>query len=67
MLPILQNVVRLPLVEAVRMCTLTPARVAGWADRIGSIAPGKLADLVVWDGNLAAQRVMIGGEWIQAQ
>jgi N-acetylglucosamine-6-phosphate deacetylase len=66
MLPILRNVVGVPMAEAVRMCSLTPACVAGWGDRIGSIAPGKLADMVVWDENLAVQRVMIGGAWMEA-
>lgn len=66
MLPILRDVVGLPVVEAVRMCTLTPARVAGWDDRVGSIAPGKLADLVVWEDDLKPWRVMIGGAWVDA-
>lgn len=63
MLPILRNVVGLSLVEAVAVCSLTPARVAGWADRIGSLAPGKLADLVVLEDDLTPWRVMIGGQW----
>lgn len=64
MLAVLRDVVGLPLVDAVRMCTLTPARVAGWDDRIGSLAPGKLADIVILDEHLAPRRVMIGGRWI---
>lgn len=64
MLPILRDAVGLSLVDAVRMCTLTPARVAGWDDRVGSLEPGKLADLVVLDEQLAPWRVMIGGRWI---
>lgn len=67
MLPILRDVVGAPLVEAVRMCTLTPARVAGRAHDLGSIAPGKLADLAVWDDDLKPWRVMIGGEWATDQ
>jgi predicted amidohydrolase YtcJ len=35
--------------EAVRGCTAGGAAVLGWADRIGSIEPGKLADFVVLD------------------
>ena len=31
--------------------TANPARIFGLADRIGSIAPGKEADLVIWDGD----------------
>ena len=51
-----------PLVEVVRMASLTPARVAGWDDRIGSIAVGKLADLVVLDRELKVREVYIGGD-----
>src|SRR5207253_2732517 len=36
-----------PLVEVVRMASLTPARIAGWDRELGSIAPGKLADLQI--------------------
>ena len=40
--------------EAIRICTLNGATYLGRADRIGSIAAGKQADLVVIDGNPAA-------------
>jgi N-acetylglucosamine-6-phosphate deacetylase len=49
------------LPEAVRMATLTPARIAGWGDRLGSIAAGKLADLVVLDGELRVRQVYQAG------
>ncbi len=41
-------------VEAIRIGTLNGALYLGRADRVGSIAPGKQADLVVIDGNPAA-------------
>jgi len=50
-----------PLWEAVRMATLTPARIVGWDDRIGSLQPGKLADLVLLDRQLQVERVLVGG------
>jgi imidazolonepropionase-like amidohydrolase len=40
-------------VEVIRIATLNGARFLGRADRIGSIAPGKQADLVVIRGNPA--------------
>ena len=40
--------------QAIRICTLNGATYLGRADRIGSIAVGKQADLVVIDGNPAA-------------
>ena len=53
----------IPLCDAVRMMTLTPARVMGLGDEIGSIEPGKRADLVVFDENIQIARVMKGGDW----
>ncbi len=64
MLPILTGVVGVPLVEALRMVTLTPARVIGVDDRLGSIARGKVADLAIFDDDFTAWRVMIGGRWV---
>jgi imidazolonepropionase-like amidohydrolase len=42
-------------VEAIRIATLNGATFLGLADRIGSIAPGKNADLMVVNGNPAAK------------
>lgn len=42
----------LPEEEAVRAITYYPARVLGLGDRLGSLAPGKLADVVVTDGHI---------------
>lgn len=36
---------------ALRAITLTPAETFGVADRVGSLAPGKFADVVVWSGD----------------
>ena len=41
----------LPRDEALKAITLYPAQILGAADRIGSIETGKLADLVVTDGD----------------
>ena len=40
----------MPPEEALRAITLSPAEVFGVADQIGSVAAGKLANLVTWDG-----------------
>jgi imidazolonepropionase-like amidohydrolase len=37
---------------AVRALTLSPAEIYGVSDRIGSIEPGKIANLTVTDGDL---------------
>jgi imidazolonepropionase-like amidohydrolase len=36
---------------ALRAVTINPARIVGVADRIGSLEPGKDADLVIWSGD----------------
>ena len=37
--------------QALRAVTLSPAEVFGVADRYGSLAPGKVANVVVWSGD----------------
>jgi imidazolonepropionase-like amidohydrolase len=37
--------------DALRAITLTPAEIFGVADRVGSLQPGKDADVVVWSGD----------------
>nr|WP_315457948.1 amidohydrolase family protein [uncultured Sphingorhabdus sp.] len=41
----------LPPAAGLEAITLAPARIFGVADRVGSIEAGKLADLVIWDGD----------------
>lgn len=41
----------LPYAAAIEAITLGPARIFGVDDKLGSIAPGKVADLVIWDGD----------------
>jgi imidazolonepropionase-like amidohydrolase len=36
---------------ALRAVTINPARILGVADRVGSLVPGKDADLVIWSGD----------------
>ena len=41
----------LPHDEALKAITLYPARILGIGDRLGSIEPGKIADLIVTNGD----------------
>ena len=52
-----------PLVAAVRSASLTPAGVLGRAD-LGALEPGRRADVVVVDGDLAPLAVLRAGEWV---
>lgn len=67
MIPVLTGVVGLPLLEAVRMASLTPARVIGLDGRKGSLEPGKDADLAVFEDDFTAWRTMIGGQWVYTE
>lgn len=53
--------------EALEAIMLAPARIFGLADQYGSLAPGKVADAIVWDGDplevmSAPTAVVIAGE-----
>ncbi|HEY2423195.1 MAG TPA: N-acetylglucosamine-6-phosphate deacetylase [Chthoniobacterales bacterium] len=50
-----------PLVEAVRMASLTPARVLGREKMMGSIATTKNADLVLFDDEFNVHGVWVAG------
>ncbi|MEU0299104.1 N-acetylglucosamine-6-phosphate deacetylase [Streptomyces sp. NPDC006175] len=55
---------RIPVDDVVRSISANPARLLGLYDRVGSLDPGKDADLVVLDADFAVKGVMRRGEWI---
>ncbi|GEC07817.1 N-acetylglucosamine-6-phosphate deacetylase [Streptomyces spinoverrucosus] len=55
---------RLPVEDVVRALSANPARLLGMDDRIGSLEPGKDADLVVLDADFDLKGVMRRGEWV---
>ena len=59
----MKNAIRfgIPEEDAIRAATLHPAQVICAADKIGSIAAGKLADFVVCDNEFNVNSVYIGG------
>src|SRR5882762_1927116 len=50
-----------PLIDAVRMITRTPARILEVSDKKGSLASGKDADIVIFDNTIRIETTMIGG------
>ncbi|MEU2271507.1 N-acetylglucosamine-6-phosphate deacetylase [Streptomyces olindensis] len=50
--------------DAVQALSATPARLLGMSDRIGSLEPGKDADLVLLDADFELKGVMRRGEWV---
>ena len=49
------------LIDAVRMASLVPARVAGCAERKGSLEPGKDADVTLLDPDFRCRATWVGG------
>ncbi|QHA05445.1 N-acetylglucosamine-6-phosphate deacetylase [Streptomyces broussonetiae] len=55
---------RLSVQDAVTALSVNPARLLGLSDRIGSLEPGKDADLVVLDAHFDLKGVMRHGVWV---
>jgi len=53
--------VGIPFTDAVRMATYNPAKVIGADDSIGSLAPGKKANITVFDKNMNVKMTFING------
>jgi N-acetylglucosamine-6-phosphate deacetylase len=53
-----------PLYDAVRMASLTPATILSIDNRFGSIQPGKTANLVLFDDRFIVQRVWVAGKLV---
>ncbi len=49
-----------PLWQAVRMASLTPAEIVGCADQLGSLRPGKMADIILIDDGVNVRSVYAG-------
>jgi imidazolonepropionase-like amidohydrolase len=52
---------------ALRAVTMTPARVLGLDDRLGSLEPGKHATLCVWSGDPLDARSRVEAAWIEGR
>ncbi|HXB08542.1 MAG TPA: N-acetylglucosamine-6-phosphate deacetylase [Puia sp.] len=50
-----------PLTDAIRMITSTPARIMGVADKKGSLRAGKDADIVIFDKDINIEMTLIKG------
>lgn len=52
----------IPLEQAVKSATVNPAKVLGVFDEMGSLTPGKLANVVLLDQNLNIKHILIKGK-----
>ncbi len=67
---LVRNMVQLadvPLCDAVRMMTRTPATIMGVADRKGMLAPGMDADVVLFDEQIDVQLTIVGGRIVYSR
>ena len=56
------NLADVPLYQAVKMMTATPAKNIGMFSRKGSLSIGKDADIIIFDDDINVSTVIVGGE-----
>lgn len=56
--------VDLPVIDSVRMASLTPATVIGVDDRKGSLEPGKDADIMIFDKDIRVKSTIVRGNLV---
>ncbi len=61
MIRVFRDLVDCPLWQAVRMASLTPAEIVHRSGKIGSLAAGKLADVVLIDEQISVHATYVGG------
>lgn len=54
-----------PLEDAVRMASETPARIMGISDRKGTLEAGKDADVILFDDDITVRAVFVGGRRVK--
>ncbi len=67
---LVKNMIQLadvPVKDAVKMMTATPAKIMGVADKKGSIEVGKDADMVLFDKDINLHTTIIGGRIVYSQ
>ncbi len=66
MIKVMRDVVGVPLEDAVKMASLTPARILGVDNKFGSIEVGKQGDIVLLDEELNVKKTIVGGEVLKS-
>ncbi len=58
------NLAEVPLEDAIKMISATPARILGVLDKKGTLTVGKDADIIIFDKNINVSMTMINGKII---
>jgi N-acetylglucosamine-6-phosphate deacetylase len=58
------NLAEVPLEDAIKMISATPARIMGVLDKKGTLTVGKDADIIIFDKNINVSMTMINGKII---
>jgi N-acetylglucosamine-6-phosphate deacetylase len=58
------NLAEVPLEDAIKMISTTPARILGVLDKKGTLTVGKDADIIIFDKNINVSMTMINGKII---
>jgi N-acetylglucosamine-6-phosphate deacetylase len=58
------NMANVPLIEAIRMITKTPARIMKVENKKGSLEKGKDADILIFDEDVNIKMTMVKGKII---
>ena len=67
---LVRNMIQLaevPLTDAVRMMTMTPAGILGIEDRKGSLVTGKDADILIFDEAIRIEKTIVNGNVIYSR
>src|SRR5690606_11704868 len=60
----IRELAEVPITDAVRMMTSTPANIMGVSDHKGSLVPGKDADILIFDEDVQIDKTIIKGKII---
>ncbi|MDL2278161.1 N-acetylglucosamine-6-phosphate deacetylase [Parabacteroides sp. OttesenSCG-928-G07] len=67
MIQVMVQQAEIPLIDAVRMASETPARIMGIEHKKGSLATGKEADIIIFDENFQVKTTIVEGKIIFQQ
>lgn len=62
---VMYNDVKVSIVDAIKMITVNPAKLLNIYDEKGSITPGKIADILIFNDNIDIKNIIVAGKLIK--